>query len=85
MASSLEQFRQKKEAALRNGWNDSGPVTESPAMKSIIGELEKRVTRRLSSPDGTLIERERAPLKALQDKPVPAISSDVKKGRSPFV
>jgi hypothetical protein len=52
MASSLDQFRGKKEEALRKGWNNSGPIAESAALRSIIGELELRVSQRLSG-EGT--------------------------------
>jgi len=48
MASSLHEFRGKKEEALRKGWNGSGPVPESAALKSIVAELEKRLARRLA-------------------------------------
>jgi len=47
MASSLDEFREKKEIALLKGWNNSGPVPESPALKSIIMDLEKKVSLRL--------------------------------------
>ena len=47
MASSIQQFREKKDAALLRGWNDSGPVSESSALKRIINELEKRVSERI--------------------------------------
>ena len=47
MASSIEEFREKTDAALYNGWNDSGPVRESAALKQIIQELENRVTERI--------------------------------------
>ncbi len=47
LASSLAAFRQKKEEALLKGWNDSGPVPESAALRSIIRELEKRLSDRL--------------------------------------
>ena len=47
MASSIEEFREKTDAALSNGWNDSGPVRESAALKQIIQELETRVTERI--------------------------------------
>ena len=47
MASSVEEFREKTGAALSNGWNDSGPVRESAALKQIIQELEMRVTERI--------------------------------------
>jgi hypothetical protein len=47
MASSLGQFREKKDEALLKGWNNSGPVNESHALKSIIRELEDKVCIRL--------------------------------------
>jgi hypothetical protein len=40
MAVSVEQFREKKADALRKGWNNSGPVSESPAMTKITRDLE---------------------------------------------
>jgi hypothetical protein len=49
MASSIQEFREKKDAALENGWNDSGPISESPSLKSIILELERRVFERIKS------------------------------------
>lgn len=48
MASSLQQFREKKEEALRRGWNNSGPIQESMALKIIISDLEKKLSVRLS-------------------------------------
>jgi hypothetical protein len=47
MATTLEQFREKKEQALLKGWNNSGPIQESPALKSIIRDLERKVSARL--------------------------------------
>jgi hypothetical protein len=47
MASTLEEFDRKRDLALQKGWNQSGPVDESPSMKSIIAELRRRLTRRL--------------------------------------
>ncbi len=47
MAATFQQFRDKKAEALLKGWNNSGPVEESRAMKSIIGDLEKKVVTRL--------------------------------------
>ncbi len=44
MASSTADFRKKKEEALRTGWNNSGPISESPAMKKITQDLEKQVS-----------------------------------------
>jgi hypothetical protein len=47
MATSLEQFREKKKEALHKGWNNSGPVTESSALKAIIKDLERKVSIRI--------------------------------------
>jgi hypothetical protein len=47
MASSLEEFRSKKEEALRKGWNHSGAVSESRALKAIVQDLEEKVIQRL--------------------------------------
>lgn len=48
MAVSVEAFRQKKEEAFRKGWNGSGPVSETEAMRSILRHMEGKVRRRLS-------------------------------------
>ncbi len=47
MAESLEQFRQKKREAFAKGWNNSGPIAESEAMRMIIADLERKVILRL--------------------------------------
>jgi hypothetical protein len=47
MASSVDEFRKKKEEALRKGWNDSGPIPESRALKTITDDLEHKVVDRL--------------------------------------
>jgi hypothetical protein len=47
MAASVEDFRRKKAEALKAGWNNSGPINESPALKSVTQDLEKRVAQRL--------------------------------------
>jgi hypothetical protein len=47
MASTLDQFREKKDLALFKGWNNSGPIQESPALKRIIKDLERKVSVRL--------------------------------------
>jgi hypothetical protein len=52
MASSLEEFREKKKDALLKGWNNSGPIPESPTLKSIIMDLEKKVFLRLNITNG---------------------------------
>jgi len=48
MATSVEQFRAKKEEALRKGWNNSGPITESQTMRFITQDLEHKVFDRLA-------------------------------------
>lgn len=47
MATSLEQFREKKREALHKGWNNSGPVSESYTLKAIIKDLERKVSIRI--------------------------------------
>ena len=47
MASSIQEFREKKRAALSAGWNNSGPVMQSNALKQIILHLETKVSLRL--------------------------------------
>ena len=47
MASSVREFREKKEEALTKGWNNSGPVQESRALNLIIKDLEEKVVLRL--------------------------------------
>ncbi len=46
-ADSLEQFREKKDDALKKGWNNSGPINESMALGTIIKDMEKKVAARL--------------------------------------
>jgi hypothetical protein len=46
-ASSRDEFRRKKEEALLKGWNNSGPVEESEALRTIIADLEEKVSLRL--------------------------------------
>lgn len=47
MADSVEQFREKKDEALRKGWNNSGPIKASIALKFIIKHMENKVIDRL--------------------------------------
>ena len=47
MASTVEEFDRKRDLALEKGWNQSGPVDESPSMKCIVIELRRRLTHRL--------------------------------------
>ncbi|MBN2033019.1 MAG: hypothetical protein JW836_07060 [Deltaproteobacteria bacterium] len=47
MASSLDEFRDKKRQALFRGWNQSGPVEESRALEKILKDLEEKLVERL--------------------------------------
>jgi hypothetical protein len=49
MASSIEVFREKKEQALAKGWNNSGPIQETPSLEDIIRDLEQKLVLRLES------------------------------------
>ncbi len=51
MVSSLQEFRNRKDEAFFKGWNNSGQVSESPSMKSIIHDMEQNITDRLSKND----------------------------------
>ena len=46
---SLEQFREKKEKAYAVGWNNSGPIRESKALKQIVQQMEKDLKLRLKN------------------------------------
>lgn len=47
MVSTTREFRERTQEALRKGWNQSGPVRESVALKAIVRDLESKVARRL--------------------------------------
>jgi signal transduction histidine kinase len=47
-ASSVDQFREKEKEAMLRGWNNSGPIKTSKAMRAILAELEENVVLRLS-------------------------------------
>jgi hypothetical protein len=47
ISPSLYEFKKKRREALSKGWNDSGSISESPALSLIIDDLEKRVSKRL--------------------------------------
>jgi hypothetical protein len=53
MASSVGEFRKKKEEALQKGWNLSGAIHESDALRAIIGDLEEKVILRLQQEKGS--------------------------------
>ena len=48
VVSSLDQFREKERLAMLKGWNDSGPIRTSEAMRAILAELEEKVVLRLT-------------------------------------
>ena len=52
LATSVEQFNEKKDEAFRRGWNNSGPVNEGDALRSIIRDLKKQLVARLA-PNGS--------------------------------
>lgn len=47
LVDSVALFREKKNEALKNGWNNSGPVPESRALSLVIAHLETQVRLRL--------------------------------------
>jgi len=49
LVTSLEQFREKKKDFLLTGWNNLGPVTESPALRVIMQDIERKVATRLKT------------------------------------
>ena len=54
MVESVEQFRQKKREALLKGWGNSGQISESPSLKSVINHLEIKILDRLSLNENSL-------------------------------
>ncbi|MBU1564734.1 MAG: hypothetical protein KJ630_03785 [Proteobacteria bacterium] len=49
LVTSMEEFHEKTQKALRVGWNNSGPVRESPALAKVIQQLERETHRRLTN------------------------------------
>jgi hypothetical protein len=49
MAASVEDFRLKKQEALRKGWGDSGPVPESRNLQNLTRDFEAQVALRLKA------------------------------------
>jgi hypothetical protein len=44
---SVEEFRGKKEQALLEGWDGSGPIRESRVLSSMVRDLEEKLAQRL--------------------------------------
>ncbi len=49
MTSGIDEFREKKKAAMLRGWNDSGPIGESDALRLIVADMEERVISRVEN------------------------------------
>ena len=49
MAASVDAFRLKKQAALRQGWGDSGPIQASRNLESITRDFEAQVALRIQA------------------------------------
>jgi hypothetical protein len=49
MAASVEEFRLKKQEALRRGWGDSGPIQASRNLESLTRDFEEQVALRIRS------------------------------------
>ncbi|OGR19439.1 MAG: hypothetical protein A2X81_05165 [Desulfobacterales bacterium GWB2_56_26] len=49
---SVAEFRQKKETAFLVGWNNSGPVRETPTMARVAEQLEAELRIRLQAHTG---------------------------------
>ena len=49
LAATVEEFRGKKQEALRKGWGDSGPVTASRNLQVLTQDLEELVARRVGA------------------------------------
>ena len=49
MASSIDEFREKRKLALLKGWNDSGPIQEREVVRVVMDEMEEKVVDRLSA------------------------------------
>jgi hypothetical protein len=62
MASSVEEFRRKKQEALVRGWNDSGPIPESRSLRCIVEDLEHKVLDRLKEENKGPALRHKPPL-----------------------
>ena len=47
MAASVDEFRLKKQEALRKGWGDSGPIQASRNLQSLTRDFEDQVAMRI--------------------------------------
>lgn len=44
---SVAEFRSRKEQALLEGWNGSGPIRESQVLRTAARDLEEKLAQRL--------------------------------------
>ena len=49
MVTSVAEFRTKKTKALKDGWNNSGPIRESESIRMIAATFEEEIERRLDT------------------------------------
>ena len=49
MAVSVEEFRQKQQAALEKGWGDSGPIQASGNLNRITRDFEVQIGLRVGA------------------------------------
>ncbi len=49
VVDSLDEFCQKKNTAYIVGWNNSGPIRESRALKLVVKHMEKELRLRLKT------------------------------------
>jgi hypothetical protein len=47
IAGSVQEFRHKKEQALADGFDNSGPIQESQVLGSMVRDLEEKLAQRL--------------------------------------
>lgn len=47
LVDSVALFREKKQEALKTGWNNSGPVAETRSLALVIQHLETQIRQRL--------------------------------------
>ncbi len=48
LAKSVEEFRTKKQEALKQGWGDSGAIAAGRALQSLLRDFEEYVAQRLA-------------------------------------
>jgi hypothetical protein len=49
IVESVDQFRELRKKAMADGWNNSGPVSESHALSLVVTDLEDQIRRQLKN------------------------------------